>query len=255
MGNSTTSAPVAITVSNASAPPDLVAAFGFDESAGTTAADSSGSGNNGTIAGATWAAGGKIGSALSFDGGDTVTIADSSSLNLTSAMTLEAWVRPSQLGNTWRTVLFKEQPGYYAYALYASTGSGVPSGNAMIGGADADVRGANALLADTWAHLATTYDGNVLRIYVNGVQSAQVLAIGSIASSSGLLKIGGNSIWAEDFHGLIDEVRIYRRALTQAEIQSDMTTTVGTPDVQPPTAPSGLTASGSIGSVALTWSP
>ena len=130
-------------------------------------------------------------------------------------MTLEAWVQPDGARHIVATVVFKEQPGYYAYSLYASTGTGVPSGNAMIGGTDRDVRAASALTANTWAHLAATYDGAALRIYVNGVQSAQLLTVGSIATSNGALKIGSNSIWPEDFQGLIDEVRIYSRALTR----------------------------------------
>ena len=133
-GNTTTSAAVSVIVSNSGASPNLVAAYGFDEGSGSTAADSSGSNNNGTITGATWAAVGKFGAALSFDGGDVVNVPDSSSLDLTTAMTLEAWVRPTTLGTSWRTVVFKEQPAYYAYSLYASTGTGVPSGNAMIAG-------------------------------------------------------------------------------------------------------------------------
>ena len=71
-------------------------------------------------------------------------------------------MRPTALGTSWRTVVFKEQPGYYAYSLYASTGTGVPSGNAMIAGTDRDVRAASALTANTWTHLAATYDGTVL---------------------------------------------------------------------------------------------
>ena len=72
----------------------LVGAYSFDAGSGTSAADSSGSANTGTLSGATWAAG-KNGNALSFDGvNDWVTIADSASLDLTSGMTLEAWVKP-----------------------------------------------------------------------------------------------------------------------------------------------------------------
>ena len=125
-----------------------MAEYGFDAGSGSTAADSSGSGNNGAITGATWAPAGKFGAALSFDGGDVVNVPDSASLDLTTAMTLEAWVRPTALGTTWRTVVFKEQPGYYTYSLYASTGTGVPSGNAMIAGSDQDVRAASALTAE-----------------------------------------------------------------------------------------------------------
>ncbi len=195
-GNATTSAPVSVTVGNTGPPPSLMAEYGFDAGSGATAADTSGSGNNGSITGATWAPAGKFGAALSFDGGDVVNVPDSASLDLTTAMTLEAWVRPTALGTTWRTVVFKEQPGYYTYSLYASTGSGVPSGNAMIAGSDQDVRAPSALALNTWTHLAATYDGATLRIYVNGVQASQLLAVGSIATSNGALKIGGNTIWS-----------------------------------------------------------
>ena len=154
-----------------------------------------------------------------------MTIPDSASLDLTSGMTIEAWINPTALGNTWRTVAMKEQPGYYAYGMYASTGAGtaVPSGNGMIGAVDRDVRGPAQLPLNTWTHLATTYNGSVLALYVNGTQVATLLASGSISTSTGALKFGGNAIWGEWFAGLIDELRVYNRALTVAEIQGDMT--------------------------------
>ena len=57
--------------------------------------------------------------------------------------------------------------------------------------------------------------------------SVTAAATGNMPNSAGVLRIGGNSVWGEWFAGLIDEVRIYRRALTQAEIQTDMGTPVG----------------------------
>ena len=72
---------------------------------------------------------------------------------------------------------------------------------------------------NTWTHLAATYDGASLRLYVNGTQVANARRAGSIATSTGALKIGGNAIWGEWYSGLIDEVRVYNRALTPAEIQ------------------------------------
>src|SRR5690349_7973266 len=79
----------------ASAATGLVAAYSFDEGTGTTAGDSSGSGNAGTVANATWV-GGKFGNALSFNGTTAlVTVANAASLQLSSGMTLEAWVNPS----------------------------------------------------------------------------------------------------------------------------------------------------------------
>ena len=75
--------------------PGLVAAYSFDEGSGTTVFDASGNGNNGTIGGATWTTSGKYGNALVFDGVSAlVTINNSASLQLSTAMTLEAWVNP-----------------------------------------------------------------------------------------------------------------------------------------------------------------
>ncbi len=98
-GNSLTSAPVAVTVSNTAptVPPGRVASFGFDEGTGTVANDRSGSNNKGTLSGAAWTAAGKVGGALNFDGvNDLVTVPDSPSLRLGTGMTIDAWVRPTR---------------------------------------------------------------------------------------------------------------------------------------------------------------
>ena len=69
------------------------------------------------------------------------------------------------------------------------------------------------------------------------------------------MKIGGNAIWGEWFAGLIDEVRLYNRALTPTQLQTDMATpiTPAAPDTQVPSAPAGLTATAGIGRVTLSW--
>jgi Concanavalin A-like lectin/glucanases superfamily len=75
----------------------------------------------------------------------------------------------------------------------------------------------------TWVHLATTYDGTTQRLFVNGVQVSQRAVSGTIDVSTGALRIGGNDVWAgEYFNGLIDEVRIFNRALSNGEIASVM---------------------------------
>ena len=75
---------------------------------------------------------------------------------------------------------------------------------------------------NAWTHVALTYDGTTMQLYVNGVLAASQARTGSIQASSNPLWIGGNSPYGEYFQGLIDEIRIYNRALTQAEIQADM---------------------------------
>ena len=244
----------------------LVGAYSFDAGSGTAVADNSGSGNSGTLSGATWATG-KNGKALSFDGvNDWVTIADRASLDLTSGMTLEAWVRPAAQSRSWRTVVLKERPGGLAYALYSNTDSNRPSAEVTNVLGQRDARRRPRFASGTWSHLATTYDGATLRLYVNGTQVASKPATGAITTTSAPLRIGGNAVWSEWFSGQIDDLRIYNRALTAAELQTDMNTPVGgTPppppppppppaDTQNPTAPVGLAASGQTQTqVTLSW--
>ena len=218
-------ATVTATFTGSSQPQGLVAAFGFNELSGSGVVDGSGSGNAGVVSGALRSGAGRFGGALSFDGvNDWVSVADAGSLDV-SRMTLEAWVRPSALGNVWRTVLFKERVGGLVYGLVGSQGSGAPAGQVDIGGERNAVGG--ALPLNVWSHLAATFDGSVVRLYVNGVLGGSVVVAGSIPASTGVLRIGGNSIWGEWFAGLIDEVRVYNRALTQTEIQNDLQTPVG----------------------------
>jgi len=233
-GNATTSAPVVVTVQNtATSPVGLVAALSFDEGSGQTAGDTSGSGNAGTLSGAGWGVG-RFGSAATFDGvSDWVTIPDSNSLDVSTEMTLEAWVLPAELGNSWRTVIFKEQHGNVVYSLYAASGTGVPSTSVFVGGSESDLRGPSALATGGWTHLAATYNGSTLRLYVDGALVATRAAAGSVPPSEGPLRIGGNGVWPEWFAGRIDEVRVYRRVLSQGEIQNDMATPVAT-DTNPP---------------------
>jgi len=197
----------------------LVAAYGFNQGSGTVVTDSSGTGNNGSTSGATWNAAGKFGAALQISGSSAATIPDSNSLDLTNGMTLEAWVNPSTAGGPWRTVIFKQGSGM-VYALYSNNGANRPVGQVNILG-EQNATGTAQVPANTWTHLATTYDGATLRLYVNGTQVASTAATGTLVNSAGALQIGGNSVWGERFSGLIDEVRVYERALTAGEIQAD----------------------------------
>ena len=108
-----------------------------------------------------------------------------------------------------------------AYALYANQGTALPAGQVNIGG-EQSVLGLAQLLLGAWTHLAVTYDGASLKLYVNGSQVGSKAQSGPIPTSTGPLRIGGNTIWGEYFAGLIDEVRVYNRALSAAEIQTDM---------------------------------
>jgi methionine-rich copper-binding protein CopC len=204
----------------------LVAAYSFDEGAGTTLHDLSGSGNNGTITNATWSTAGKYGDALSFNGTNAlVTINDSGSLNLTSAITIEAWVEPTSVSSALRDVVYKSG-GVYSLEATSATSSDAPQAIATIGGTSVTSSGTSALPANSWSYLAETYNGSSLMLYVNGALVSSVAATGSIATSTGSLQIGGDSALGHYFSGLIDDVRIYNVAQTQSQIQTDMTTPV-----------------------------
>jgi hypothetical protein len=94
--------------------------------------------------------------------------------------------------------------------------------------------GHTRLVAGSWTHLAATYDGTWQRLYINGVEVAQRVQTGLIASSSSALRIGGDSVWKQYFQGRIDEVRIYNRALSVSEIQADMDTPINLLHSLPP---------------------
>src|SRR6185295_1393356 len=153
-----------------------------------------------------------------------VNIADSASLDLTTGMTLEAWVRPSAVTSKWRDVIFKGDDIYFLEAT--STNSSRPAGGAKVGSSNLEAYGTTALVANTWAHLALTYDGANLRLYVNGSQVSSAARTGTIQTSTNPVQIGGDSIYTQRFAGLIDEVRIYNTALTAAQIQADMNSPV-----------------------------
>jgi hypothetical protein len=251
-GNTTTSAVVVVTVSNAPPPPPppaptagLVLSLGFDEASGD-AIDSSTSARNGVITGAVRVPG-KVGNALSFDGiDDWVTVTDGAAgtpLDLTTGMTIEAWVLPSAMSG-WETVVLKELGvNLLSYALYANDGAPLggfngPAGYVRIGLADNAVQGVGPLSTTEWTHLATTYDGTMQRLYVNGVEVGARAQTGSMPVGNQPLRIGGNASFAgEFFEGLIDEVKVYNRALSASEIGADMGNVAPPPPPPPPPPP------------------
>ena len=237
-----------------SATQGLVAAYGFDEGSGTTVTDASGNGNAGAITNATWAASGKFGKALQFNGTNAlVTVPNAASLQLSTGMTLEAWVNPSTVTANWRDAIYKGNDNFYLEAT--STNASKPDAGMIAGGSYADAFGTAKLTANTWSYLTETYDGSALRLYVNGTQVASTAHTGAIASSTNPLQIGGDSIYGQYFAGLIDEVRVYNVALTAAQIQTDQATPVNNgPDTTPPTQPGTLTANAASASeVDLSW--
>ena len=222
-GNSRTSANVAVTVTNT----ERVAAFGFEEASGATVIDSFNDFDGG-ISGATRVSTGRFGGALSFDGvNDSVAIANNPALTPNAGMTISAWVNPSAL-SAWRPVVAKERSTIPTYGLYASANGGSSRPTARVfTTSDLTTNASSAFGLNTWTHEAMTWNGTTLRLFVNGVQVVSRTVSGSLAVSTGALRLGGDSLRSEWFAGRIDEVRIYGRPLTAAEITADMNAAIG----------------------------
>src|SRR6185437_16551675 len=144
-------------------------------------------------------------------------------------------------------------PGDLVYGMYANSDSNRPQSQVTIGSTARLLDGTAAVPTGAWTHLAATFDGTTERLYVNGTQVSSLAVSGSILTSTSPLKIGGNAIWGEYFNGMIDEVRVYNRALSAGEITTDMNSSISSPDSIPPSTPGTLTATGGLGQVALSW--
>ena len=209
-----------------------IAAYSFDEGEGKVAGDNAGE-HNGDLVNTEWVKG-KYGSAIYLDGNsDYVEIPDSPELQLEEEFTLESWVRPEGVEDEG-AVISKTAGGFYSYQLYAGSreAAGIPEG--FLGyeaWAWEDVEDETPLQAKTWNHLALTFDGANLRLYVNGELVDTESSLPAMASV-GSLYLGGNED-EEDFKGRIDEVRIYDRALDAGELAADQATPIETPPSAP----------------------
>ncbi len=180
--------------------------------------DSSGNNNNGTIAGAPTYAAGKIGSALALNGTtDYVDCGTGATLNITDNVTLAAWIKPFNLGNgAYQNFVSK---GDQAYHLQQSNGNTLEF--CIYDGGWYAVNSATVqpTLNNSWHHVAGTYDGVQLKLYVDGVLVAGRLRAGAIATTTYSVSIGRNAQESgRQFNGTIDDVRIYRGALPKSEV-------------------------------------
>jgi hypothetical protein len=212
--------------------------WSFDENAGITAYDSSGYGNDGHITEATWAEG-KCGSALRFDGGsdggiDYVVVPNSQSIN-TSTFTVSFWVSISDLDETM--VFLHKRNGQWWRNFQISYDTVGPTGepkdylkvkiddgttsNDFDNAAFAEVN----LEVDRYYYVAATYDQIALKLYLDGIKVAEHSISMSGNVGDGDLYIGTHSaqyLNMNPTHGVIDQVRIYDHALTQEEINLDL---------------------------------
>lgn len=198
----------------------LVGWWKFDEGSGAVASDSSGNGNDGTLHGPVeWTTDGKVGGAMAFTGPyNYVLVPSASSLNPTSGITIAAWIKPSWTGNN--RILQKSTEGSDdQYRLLKEGGNNIrvhlpPAANFEVTG--------QLPPNGEWTHLAATYDGSAIKVYFNGVLVGETAFNQQLQTSDGPLFIGTK--WSQapagdEFNGVLDDVRIYNRGLSAAEIK------------------------------------
>jgi Concanavalin A-like lectin/glucanases superfamily len=187
--------------------------------------------NSGTLNGGAAFAPGIVGQAFSFNGSDaSVDVPYNVNLNIQKELTIDAWVMKTGPCKNNCIVGLKQDDfvccSSYRYGLLIFGIPGVAPGRATLSfntGSWEDVVISNTVLQDNvWYHLAGTYDGQTAKIYVNGLLDNAVSKSGSIVpSTQGSLFIGqdeGGFGDEERFEGLIDELEIYRRALSAEEV-------------------------------------
>lgn len=195
----------------------LIGWWRFDEESGSIARDSSGQGNNGSLNemdNTNWTMG-VVGTALQFDGGtgEHVSVPHSASLSPTSAVTVLGWAKPITYGSGAAT--FVEKAYGTSYILYLES---------SLQGMIFNVNGIDCLSDSTiialsaWQHIAATYDGTIVRFYVDGIEKGTCDNVGSVGTDSSDVKIGNDDTLTTAFDGHLDDVRIYNRALSRNEI-------------------------------------
>jgi len=199
----------------------LVGWWTFDEGSGAVAADSSGNGNDGTLNGPVeWTTEGKIGGAMAFTGPyNYVLVPDAPSLNPTDQITIAAWINPSWTGNN-RIMQKSSGGGDNQYRLLKEWGDNTKFHLPGVGELFIENEGILPPLGE-WTHLAATYDGSSMKLYFDGIVVAEMEASGEMTISDGTLCIGTKHETApagDEYNGIMDDVRIYNRALSASEI-------------------------------------
>lgn len=219
--------------------PGLVAYWRLNEGMGTTAADATTNGFDGTLYGPTWTNSdvtlvnsiGSLGMALDLTAGRSnyVQVASAPNLALTNQFSFEAWIRPRSAQCS--TILSRGDGANLAATDYIfqvgtdGTNCGVMKLALLAGGTW--TTSASTVPLNEWTHVAVTFDGFTNRFYINGVLDRQVAAVGVLYQSGSALLIGRQGIAGGNyFDGTLDEVRVWNTARSAAEIQSNLNRTL-----------------------------
>ena len=205
----------------------LVAEWHFDEGFGSVLKDSSGNGNDGVIYGATWVEG-KYGKALSFDGvDDYVEVPDSSSLDISDGITIEVWVKPVSTPSKYYNIISKGDPPLHSKQApwQLTTNNKLRVFRLKNDNSEGEYDICDLPL-NVWTMIIVTFDRSIgkVKVHKNGKFVKEWDKINSIYNDDVEVTIGAqtwNAVIYPDskFNGIIDEVCIYNRALTEEEIK------------------------------------
>lgn len=199
----------------------LVGWWKLDECGGTSAADSSGNSNTGTLRNSpTWTAG-RSGNTLAFNGSNQyLSIADSASLQLggTNILTLAAWVKRGTASATGGVIQKCTTTGGYTLSIGVTPCAANQIKATKFGVVDICL---GSVPADTsWHHLALVFSSTGVVDYIDGVRDATYAGSQDFVSNADVTTIGVNLVNSVYFNGAIDDVRIYKRALSAADIMA-----------------------------------
>src|SRR5574337_423458 len=161
--------------------------------------------------------------AATFAGGSsqylTITDAAQVGLDITGAITISAWIKPGNSGITKYYVAKNGASGNFGYTLYQNTSNKFGLILSSDGTAFTSVLSNTTFSTGTWYHVVGVYDGTDMRIYVNGVLDCTPVAYTSgIVNNSQGLYLGANSVPNAYMTGSLDDVAIWNRALSAAEV-------------------------------------
>jgi hypothetical protein len=178
---------------------------------------------------------GKIGQSLEFDGSSDTMLADAASLGQTTSRTISAWVYPKSFGPGALAGIVERVGGVIEWG-FGLDNTGTTNGLTFYQNCTGPMQvfAANSITLNKWQHVLVTYTGGCantsVTFYVDGVAKTRSGASGSGSPTddNGLsFEISSDSSDQYCFDGRIDDVRVYNRALTPAEIQADMATPLG----------------------------
>ena len=194
---------------------NLISHWKLDENSGSTAIDSE-STNNGTINGAQWVTGVE-GSALEFNGtNDYVTIPNANNLNVSEEITIMAWAKTREN----KTCKIAQKGDWDGHGIYQDIWNGWKCGIRLASNESHSISWENGIPEfDEWYHIVLTYDGQSLKLFINGQLKNQKTVSGVLKINSRTFSIGSDNGTQKFFNGSIDDVRIYGSALSQTEIQ------------------------------------